>query len=96
MSRLRKELGDGRLVTRSPGYVLRVDRAEFDLARFEQLVAEAGRADPASAALKLRGALALWRGPPLGELAYEPFAQAGRDRPAGGASMGGPRAADRR
>ena len=76
MSRLRKELGDGRLVTRSPGYLLRVDRSELDLARFEQLVAEAGRADPRSAALKLRRALALWRGPPLAELAYEPFAQA--------------------
>ena len=35
-----------------------------------------GRADPRSAAQKLRRALALWRGPPLAELAYEPFAQA--------------------
>src|SRR3954453_20927420 len=70
VSRLRKELGDGRLVTRSPGYVLRVDRAELDLARFEQFVAEAGRADPRSAALKLRRALALWRGTPLASLAY--------------------------
>src|SRR3954466_8662377 len=65
VSRLRKELEDGRLVTRSPGYLLRVDRSELDLARFEQLVAEAGRADPRTAALKLRQALALWRGPPL-------------------------------
>jgi DNA-binding SARP family transcriptional activator len=76
VSRLRKELGNGRLVTRFPGYLLRVERSELDLARFEQFVAEAGRADPRSAALKLRQALALWRGAPLAELAYEPFAQA--------------------
>src|SRR3954447_5369132 len=76
VSRLRKELGNGRLVTRSPGYLLRVERSELDLARFEQFVAEAGRADPRSAALKLRQALALWRGAPMAELAYEPFAQA--------------------
>ena len=75
VSRLRKELGNGRLVTRSPGYLLRVDRSELDLARFEQLVAEAGRADPRSAALKLRRALALWRGQPLADLEYERFAR---------------------
>src|SRR5918996_1033830 len=56
VSRLRKELGDGRLVTQPPGYVLRVDRSELDLGRFEQLVAEAGRADPKDAAEKLRRA----------------------------------------
>ena len=76
VSRLRKQLGNGRLVTRSPGYLLRVDRSELDLARFEQFVAEAGRADPRSAALKLRRALALWRGPPLADVEYEPFARA--------------------
>ena len=41
VSRLRKELGDGRLLTRPPGYVLRVDPAELDLARFERLLGEA-------------------------------------------------------
>jgi DNA-binding SARP family transcriptional activator/ABC-type branched-subunit amino acid transport system substrate-binding protein/DNA-binding beta-propeller fold protein YncE len=75
VSRLRKELGDGRLVTQPPGYVLRVDRSELDLGRFEQLVAEAGRADPEGAAEKLRRALELWRGPALADMAYEPFAQ---------------------
>jgi DNA-binding SARP family transcriptional activator len=75
VSRLRKELGDGRLVTRAPGYALQVDRAELDLGRFEQLVAEAQRSDPARAADTLRQALALWRGPPLADLAYESFAQ---------------------
>ena len=76
VSRLRKELGDGRLVTQAPGYLLRVDRSEVDLARFEELVAEAGGADPGTAAEKLRSALALWRGPALADIAYEPFAQA--------------------
>jgi DNA-binding SARP family transcriptional activator len=75
VSRLRKELGERRLATRPPGYVLRVDPAELDLARFEALVAEARRAPPPAAAEKLRRALALWRGPPLADLAYEPFAQ---------------------
>ena len=76
VSRLRKELGDGRLVTRAPGYVLQVDRSELDLARFEQLVGEAQRSNPGSAAQMLRRALALWRGPALADLAYESFAQA--------------------
>jgi DNA-binding SARP family transcriptional activator len=75
VSRLRKEIGDGRLATHGRGYVLRVEPSELDLARFEQLAAEARRADPDTAARKLREALGLWRGPPLADLAYEPFAQ---------------------
>src|SRR5215210_737756 len=76
VSRLRKAIGDNRLVTHAPGYVLYVDPADLDLARFEQLVAEARRASPEGASERLREALALWRGPPLGDLAYEQFAQA--------------------
>jgi DNA-binding SARP family transcriptional activator len=76
VSRLRKELGESRLVTRAPGYVLKVDRSELDLGRFEQLMGEARSADPHNAAQKLRRALALWRGPALADLAYEPFVQA--------------------
>jgi len=76
VSRLRKELGDGRLVTQPPGYVLRVEPHELDLARFEQLVAEAAHADPDIASRKLSSALAMWRGPPLADLVYEPFAPA--------------------
>ncbi|MFL5904079.1 MAG: winged helix-turn-helix domain-containing protein, partial [Solirubrobacteraceae bacterium] len=64
--RLRKELGEGRIATRAPGYMLRVEPSELDLARFEQLLVEARRTDPKSAAEKVRRALALWRGPPLG------------------------------
>ena len=76
VSRLRKELGNGRLVSRSPGYMLCVERSELDLARFESLLGEASRTGPGSAAPKLRDALALWRGPPLADFAYEPFARA--------------------
>ena len=75
VSRLRKELGPGRLVTRAPGYVLQLDPSELDVACFERLVAEARRADSRTAAEKLREALALWRGSPLADLAYEAFAQ---------------------
>jgi len=76
VSRLRKVLGEGRLVTQAPGYVLRVEPSELDLARFEQLAGEARRAAPQGAARKLSEALALWRGPALADLAYESFAQA--------------------
>jgi DNA-binding SARP family transcriptional activator len=75
VSRLRKQLGDQRLATQAPGYVLHVEPSELDLARFAQLADEARRADPRRAAQKLRDALALWRGTPLADLAYEPFAQ---------------------
>ncbi len=71
VSRLRKELGPGRLTTHAPGYVLHVDPSELDLARFERLLGEARRADPRSAREKLRQALGLWRGPALVDLAYE-------------------------
>ena len=76
VSRLRKELGDGRLLTRPPGYVLRADRSELDFARFEQLSGRRGQGRSRAAAAELRQALALSRGPPLAELEYEPFAQA--------------------
>ena len=73
--RLRRELGD-RLVTRAPGYLLRVAPDELDLDRFRRLVEEANGAEPAVAAQRLRDALALWRGPPLADLAAEPAGRA--------------------
>ena len=77
MSKLRKALGDTGvlLVTRPPGYLIRLERDQLDLRRFERLVEEAGAADPPVAAGKLREALALWRGSALDDLAYESFAQ---------------------
>ena len=68
---------NGLIVTRSPGYLLRLAPGQLDLHRFETLVAEArSSADAAAALAKLREALALWRGPPLPEFAFEGFAQA--------------------
>ena len=75
VSKLRKHLGEGRLATLAPGYLLRVDPTELDLALFERLVGEARGADPENAARKLRQALALWRGPALADLSYQSFAQ---------------------
>ena len=79
VSHLRKALDAGRLVTRSGGYVFVSEPAEVDVVRFHALVAE-GRAalsvgDPRYAADSLGEALALWRGPPLADFVYEPFAQ---------------------
>jgi YVTN family beta-propeller protein len=70
----------GVLLTRGHGYLLRVAPGELDLDRF-QAVVEAGRqalavGDPQRAAETLRAGLALWRGPPLADFAYEAFAQA--------------------
>jgi DNA-binding SARP family transcriptional activator/tetratricopeptide (TPR) repeat protein len=77
VSQLRKSLGDADvLVTRPPGYLLRVEEGELDAERFERLVSGARSQPPARAAAMLRDALALWRGPPLADLAYESFAQA--------------------
>ena len=69
--RLRRQLGD-RLVTRSPGYLLRVEPGELDLDRFRRLVEEARAVEPSEAAALLHEALALWRGGPLADLAAEP------------------------
>src|SRR5215207_5800032 len=70
VSQLRKALAtsaDGaQIVTRRHGYELRVGAGTVDAQRFERLVASG---EP-------REALALWRGPPLDDVADEPFARA--------------------
>jgi ABC-type transport system substrate-binding protein/DNA-binding SARP family transcriptional activator/DNA-binding beta-propeller fold protein YncE len=65
VSRLRKLLGPDRIDRRSGGYALRVEAGERDLDRFAELASD-GRYDEA---------LALWRGPALEGLLFEPFAQ---------------------
>jgi YVTN family beta-propeller protein len=75
VSRLRKSLGDDRIVTHPAGYLLRVEPGELDVDRVETLRAQARQADPAVAASLLREALALWRGEPLADVAYSAFAQ---------------------
>jgi DNA-binding SARP family transcriptional activator len=76
VSQLRKALGPAApIVTREPGYMIEVRPDELDLLRFQRLVGAADGAPPADGALLLREALELWRGPPLADLADEPFAQ---------------------
>src|SRR4051812_18449746 len=65
VSGLRKVLGKDRLVTREPGYLLRVEEDELDLDRFD-LLSKQGR--PAEA-------LALWRGTLLSDFSLSRFAQ---------------------
>jgi len=68
VSQLRKTLGADRIVTRPPGYLIRVEPDELDLVRFERLSDE-GTAE------SLHAALEVWRGPALADLAYESFAR---------------------
>jgi DNA-binding SARP family transcriptional activator len=75
ISQLRKLLGAATVVTRAPGYVLDVEADQVDSLRFEQLVGAARAVPPDERAPRLREALALWRGPPLADLAFEAFAQ---------------------
>src|SRR5919197_715711 len=75
VSQLRKLLGPQTLVTRPPGYLLRIDPEELDLERFRRLVDDARNEPPDARAAKLRSALDLWRGPPLADLGFETFAQ---------------------
>jgi DNA-binding SARP family transcriptional activator len=75
ISQLRKAIGGSAIATEPRGYAIRVERAQLDLSRFEDLLAEASSAEPKSAADLLRQALSLWRGAPLEEFAYEEFSQ---------------------
>lgn len=72
VSQLRKAFAPAEvLITREPGYLIRVEPGELDLFRFERLVDDAQRAPPELAARLLREALDLWRGPPLSDLGSE-------------------------
>jgi DNA-binding SARP family transcriptional activator len=88
VANLRKVLEPGRarraaggvLRTRPPGYLVAVAPDDLDLGHFERL-AEQGRAalaagDAEEAAGLLRGALELWRGPALADVALEASGQA--------------------
>jgi DNA-binding SARP family transcriptional activator len=79
VSQLRKCLGREAIVTRPPGYLLRVDEGAIDAGRFRRLTAEgrlrAADGDRERAEGLYREALALWRGPPLTGLVFESFAR---------------------
>ena len=74
---LRKAIGPERIVTRSPGYAIRVEPDELDVLRFERLAEEGRRAlqdgDAAGASASLADALALWRGQALADYRYASF-----------------------
>ena len=78
VSELRRVLGQDAIETRPPGYRLPVAPGQLDLERFERLTGEAAadlaRGDAARSGEGFREALALWRGEPLADLAFEPFA----------------------
>jgi DNA-binding SARP family transcriptional activator len=75
VSQLRKLVGPETLVTKPPGYELRLAGEQLDLERFRRLV-DGARGEPAEERAEgLRRALALWRGPPLADLGFESFAQ---------------------
>src|SRR5215208_7101822 len=75
VSRLRRELPDGAIESRTGGYALALDGDEFDLDAFERRAEEGHAAlvggECERAASLLGEALALWRGPALAGLASD-------------------------
>ena len=73
VSRLRKSLGGGALITEGRGYRLQVAPGELDLLSFERFAQEGREAlrrnDCAAAATTLLNALDLWRGAPIADVA---------------------------
>lgn len=84
VSRLRKVLGEGVLVSRGGGYALEVGADQVDAGRFERLAGEGrealDRGDPQVASERLSAALDLWRGPALADFVYRSFVQSEIDR----------------
>ena len=75
VSQLRKLLGPERLVTKPPGYVLRLQDDRVDVERVRRLAEEARTAGAERRGEFLREAESLWRGPPLADFTYDAFAQ---------------------
>ena len=85
--RLRRLLGDADstlLVTRAPGYQLRIGAADCDAQVFEAMVRDGRRAlaagDAEEAATQLAEALALWHGSPLADVPPTPLVEAEAER----------------
>src|SRR5262249_55018423 len=73
VSQLRRALPAETILTRGGGYLLA--SAATDADEFERLVGVARQQQPRQAAATLRRGLALWRGPALAGVTYEPWAQ---------------------
>ncbi|MFI6102231.1 BTAD domain-containing putative transcriptional regulator [Lentzea sp. NPDC051213] len=70
--RLRRLLADGAVIETHPhGYLLRIDPATLDLARFRDAVRAAGLAQPRDELALLSQALQCWRGPMLDDVDSE-------------------------
>ncbi|HET9970500.1 MAG TPA: BTAD domain-containing putative transcriptional regulator [Streptosporangiaceae bacterium] len=85
--RLRRLIGDADnavLVTRAPGYQLRVSTQDTDALLFEDMVRDGRRAygagDPQAAASLLTEALGLWHGRPLADVPPTPLVEAEAER----------------
>jgi DNA-binding SARP family transcriptional activator len=85
--RLRRLIGDldgSLLITRAPGYQLRLAAGETDAQQFETMVRDGRRAltdgDAERAAGQLAEALALWRGSPLADVPRSPLVESEADR----------------
>ena len=76
VSRLRKALGPAAVETMGNSYRLALPRDAIDANRFHDLVEAARDLDAQHRVARLDEALALWSGPALADVAYEPFAQA--------------------
>jgi DNA-binding SARP family transcriptional activator len=74
IAQLRRALGPGLVLSRAGGYLLDISPEQVDVGRFERLTAEGRAASGEERVEKFREALMLWRGPPLADLAFEPFA----------------------
>ena len=79
VSHLRKILGDEAIETRAPGYSLPVEPTAVDAGRFQAAAHEARSAlaqgDAATAAVRFRDALAMWRGAAYADVADLEFAR---------------------
>src|SRR5438067_12513194 len=73
VSKLRRELGPATIETVGNAYRLHAE--DIDAERFKRLLERARAAEPEERAQLLHEAEALWRGPPLADFIYEPFAQ---------------------
>ncbi len=84
LRRLMDDADSALLVTRAPGYQLRVTASDTDALVFETMVRDGRRAladgDPQGAASQLTQALALWYGRPLADVPATPLVEAEAER----------------
>ena len=96
VSRLRRVIGDGHVVTREPGYLIDVAGADVDMVTFEELLTAArGMSGDARSGTGYDEALRVWRGPGVRGVRRRVVGAAGGVA-VGGAAAGGDRGAHRR